>query len=140
MNMHILEWQTKINRESSRSGIRRSQLRTYKLFKTDYVVEDYCKMFIPVSHRSAFSKFRCGVAPIRIETGRFEKLEVSQRLCPFCNFVEDEIHVILHCDAYNDLRNISVTKACSLLPTFNNLTENDQMEFLFSQKKLAIQV
>ena len=96
MNMHILEWQTQINRESSRSGIRRSQLRTYKLFKTDYVVEDYCKMFIPISHRSAFSKFRCGVAPIRIETGRFEKLEVSQRLCPFYNFVEDEIHVILH--------------------------------------------
>ena len=37
MNMHILEWQTQINRESRRSGIGRNKLRTYKLhvFKID---------------------------------------------------------------------------------------------------------
>ena len=76
------------------------------------------------------------MAPIRIETGRFENLEVSQRLCPCCNFVEDEIHVILHCNAYNDLRNILITKTSSLLPTFNNLTENDKMKFLFSHPNM----
>ena len=34
INMHILEWQTQINRESSRSGNGHNKLRTYKLFKT----------------------------------------------------------------------------------------------------------
>ena len=58
-----------------------------------------------ISHRAAFAKFRCGVAPIRIETGRFENLDVNQRPCLFCNVVEDEIHVILDCSAYDDLRN-----------------------------------
>ena len=119
MSLHIREWQIQINRDSSRSGNGRNKLRTYSLFKTDYIVEDYCKLFIPISHRSAFSKFRCGVSPIRIETARFENLEVNQQICPFRNFVEDEIHVILHCNAYNDLRIILITKSSSLLPTFN---------------------
>ena len=54
MNMHISEWQTQINRESSRSGNGRNKLRTYELFKTDDIAEDYCKLFIPISHRSFF--------------------------------------------------------------------------------------
>ena len=137
MDMHSLKWPTQINRESSESGNGRNKLRTRKLCKTDYIAEDYCKSFIPISHRSAISRLRCGVAPIRIETGRFENLEVSQRLCRFCNFVEDEIHVILHCDADNDLRNILITKASSLFPTFNNLTENDKMKFLFSHPNMT---
>ena len=130
------EWQTKINRKSNRSGNGRNKLLTYKLFKTDYIAEDFCKMFIPISHRSAFSKFRCGVAPIRIETVRFVNLEVSQRFCPFCNFVEDEMHVILNCDAYNDLRNTLITMATSLLPTFNNLTGNDKTKISFSHPNM----
>ena len=28
--------------------------------------------YMPLRHRSAFAKFRCGVAPLRIETGRYE--------------------------------------------------------------------
>ena len=42
------------------------------------------------------------------------------------------MHVILHCNAYKDLRNILITKASSLLPTFNNFTENDKMKSLFT--------
>ena len=42
------------------------------------------------------AKFRCGVAPLRIETGRFERLSVEDRLCFHCygdGLVEDELHV-----------------------------------------------
>ena len=46
------------------------------------------------------------VAPIRIETGRFENIDAIQRLCHFCNVIEDEIHVMLECSAYNDLRDV----------------------------------
>ena len=48
------------------------------------------------------------------------------------------MHVILHCNAYNDLRNILITKASSLLPTFNNFTENDKTKFLFSYQSMII--
>ena len=55
-------------------------------------------MFLPRKHRSALSKFRSGVAPLRLETGRYEGLEVDQRICPICHSsVEDEKHVLLHC-------------------------------------------
>ena len=87
---------------------------------------------MPISHRAAFAKFRCGVAPVKIETGRFENLDVNQRLCHFCNVVEDETHVILDCSAYDDLRNNLFIKAVSVLPTFNILDANEKMKFLFT--------
>ena len=71
--------------------------------KTNFVTERYCEMMLPQSHRSALSKFRCGVAPIRKETG-YEGLAESLRICPFCNLVENEIHVLIHCHLYEDLR------------------------------------
>ena len=49
---------------------------------------------MPYSNRSALAKFRCGVAPIRLETGRYERLDVNDRICPICNIgIEDEMHV-----------------------------------------------
>ena len=92
----------------------------------------YCKLLLPLSHRAAFAKFRCGVAPIRIETGRFENLDLSQRLCHFCNVVEDETHVILNCSLYEDLRNVLFSKASLVLPNFNDLNHTEKMSFLFS--------
>ena len=38
-----------------------------------------CQMIMPQSHRSAFAKFRSGVAPLRIETGRCEGLCINDR-------------------------------------------------------------
>ena len=70
-----------------------------KLLKDDYHTEQYCKILMSQSHRAAFAKFRAGVAPLRIETGRYEGLPQSRRVCPFCPaYVEDEYHVIFDCD------------------------------------------
>ena len=63
-------------------------------------------MILPQKHRSSLSKFRSGVASLRKETGRFERIAEEQRVCPFCrNCVENEFHVIMNCDKYNDIRN-----------------------------------
>ena len=60
---------------------------------------------LPKSHRSALAQFRCGTAPIKLETGRYEGLPVNDRICPVCNNdVESELHVILECPLYNDVR------------------------------------
>ena len=61
-----------MNAVTSITGNGRNKLRTYKLFKSEYGVENYCKVLVPFNDRSAFAKFRCGVAPIRLETGRNE--------------------------------------------------------------------
>ena len=62
---------------------------------------------------------RC--SPIRIETGRFENIDVNQRLCHFCNVIENEMHVMLECSAFDDLSDVLFAKAVSLLPTFIDL-------------------
>ena len=79
-------------------------------------------MILPLRHRSAFSKFRLGVAPIRIETGRYEGLREENRICPFCanNIVENELHVILNCEIYKDIRESLFNKALSQNPEFRN--------------------
>lgn len=136
MTEFVAEWHVSINRDSGRSGIGRNKLRTYKLFKSVYETEAYCKLPMPICHRAAYAKFRCGVAPIRIETGRFENLEVAQRLCHFCSEIEDEKHVILNCSAYRDLRNQLFTKASSVLPNFIVLNDNEKISFLFTNQNM----
>jgi len=66
------------------------------------------------------------VAPIRIETGRFEVLREERRLYPFCNVIEDESHFPLDCHLYNDLRTDLYETAIFFLPDFANYdrTEN----------------
>ena len=72
-----------------------NKLRKYQLFKSSCETEKFCQMIMPQSHRSAFAKFRSGVAPLRIETGRYEGLCINDRTCPFCkNCSEDEFHVL----------------------------------------------
>ena len=54
-----------------------SKLRTYRLFKNEYGKENYLLKNIPGKYKSAFAKFRCGVAPLKIETGRYEGIFIQ---------------------------------------------------------------
>ena len=83
MEKHISDWKASITDESGRRGYGRNKLGTYKLFKSEYAVEENCKIVLPQKHRSAFATFRCRVAPLRIESGRYENLEVGDRTCLF---------------------------------------------------------
>ncbi len=103
------KWKTEINRESSHNG--RNKLRTYKMLKQDFGPSEYVNnIFINKRQRSAFAKFRCAVAPIRLEIGRYENQPEehrnSHRLCPMCDsqVIESEIHVLTKCNLYIDLR------------------------------------
>ncbi len=53
-------------------------------------------------HRSLQLKFKLGVLPLAIETGRWKNTPLETRLCKACGkgFLEDEFHFLLHCDAY----------------------------------------
>ena len=57
------------------------------------------------NHRSAFANFRIGIAPLRIETGRYEHLNEERRTCFHCaDTVESEEHVVLDSLLYNHIR------------------------------------
>ena len=69
------------------------------------------------SHRSLLAQLRTGILPLRLETGRFQnirdentghfrKLKVEERVCTLCNLncIEDEIHFVLVCPKYAQIR------------------------------------
>ena len=96
------DWLVSINAPLGNSGRGGNKLRTYCTFKNQFEAEKYCKLILPKRHRSALCKFRCGVAPLRLETGRYEGLPVNRRICPFCfqsgiDTIETEGHVLLVC-------------------------------------------
>lgn len=137
MLSHRNTWQNNINRRVGNGGRGRNKLRHYCQFKLEYSTEHYCTLIMAPKHRAALSKFRYGVAPIRIETGRYENLPELERLCPFCNTVETEIHVLLKCFMYQDIRVSLLSKALTVNPTFNRLSDEEQMYFLLSNKELS---
>ena len=58
------------------------------------------------SLRSFLAQFRCGILPLKVETGRFTGMPLENRLCEFCDRgeIEDEMHFILFCDLYEEPR------------------------------------
>ena len=89
------------------------------------------------AHRSAFAKFRLGVAPLRIETGRYEGLIENERICPFYkNHTEDELHVLFDCFLYNDIRSDVFRNAQFLNTNFNKLVRTEKFKFLFNSPNL----
>ena len=98
-------------------------------------------MLLPLKHRSALAKFCCGVAPIRLETGRYERLAVNNRICPLCNTeVENEIHVLLNCPQYNDIRQTLFDKAKDINNGFPMLSDVNKLNVLLSNCDIVREV
>ena len=68
-------------------------------------------------------KFRCGVVPKRLETGRYERLSENDRVCPLIlDGVEDEKHVLIICPVYTSIRAVlheRATEICNGFPSFD---------------------
>ena len=137
MNIFTEQWHARINSNNSRSGNGGNKLRTYKLFKRKYQTEHYCKIIMPKCHQSAFAKIRCGVAPLRLETGRNEGVPVNERICPFCRvYVENETHVVINCETDECVRESLFQTAVRVCPDFSLLTDEEKMIFLFSNSSM----
>ena len=70
-----------------------------------FMTEPYVCIVAQKKYQSAYAKFRCGVAPIKIETGRYgaNRVPPEERLCMQCSRIEDEFHVIMQCPLYDDV-------------------------------------
>ena len=86
-------------------------------------------------YRSAYAKFRCGVAPIKLETCRcgLNRMPVDQRLCESCNVVEDECDVIMHGSLYYvGIRSQLFTEICNFSDHFPTLSTDVQFSQIMS--------
>ncbi len=79
---------------------------------------------------------RCGVAPIRHETGRYERLTEQERICPVCNMdqIESEIHVMNFCPLYNDIRATLYESALSIDNDCNTYSNMDKFSLLMDNE------
>ena len=103
---------------------------------TTHDTEDYVKNHIMSgTRRSAVAKFRCGVAPLRVETGRYEIIPYDERNCFNCiNVVENEEHVLLECPLYNDIRKELLSRLD--MPWFESLSTSDKVCHLMSNSRI----
>ena len=130
------KWLSDLNRVEGIKGKGGNKLRMYKNFKKVFEQETYLNCIIGRNKKSAYAKFRCGVAPIRIETGRYENLKIEERVCPFCiGIVEDEVHVLTECSLYIDFRDELWKIISESHPLFINLSGVDKYIFMMSAKE-----
>ena len=121
------------------NGPGRNKLRTYRLFKQNVQTEPYLRILYNKKDRSALAKFRAGVAPLHIETGRYTRTPENQRFCFNCHdIVESEEHVLISCDVYNDIRENLFSDASQCNPAFQDMTICDKMCFLLSSEEMCI--
>ncbi len=84
-------------------------------------------------HQS-FPMFRCGTAPLRIETGRYVNIALNDRICQLydCENVEDERPFLMSCIALNyERRNLYIIVSQSITD-FNLLSDEGKFLTLMS--------
>ena len=124
-NAHIARWAQSL--QSS------PKLRTYRLFKDTLEVENYVTLNVSKHERSTMAQFRCGILPLRIETGRYVNEPVDERICTMCDSgqIESEIHFLLDCQLYNELRREIYGNLLSE-NMFSTKTQHEKLKYLLN--------
>ena len=123
-NMYLryeTDWKAHINSNSSK-------LKTYCKIKYSFALENYI-LTKPLRERKYFTKLRISAHKLNIESGRYTipKTPANLRFCPFCpDQVESEMHLVLNCSKYQDLRNDFFNSI-----NYINLPSNDEEKFVF---------
>ena len=109
-------------------------LRTYRLFKKEFVREPYLTLIKKSKYTVAFSQFRAGSHTLEVQRGRYNnpRTPLEERLCSICNQIEDEQHFIMQCKLYSEDRKTLFDKISKLYSPFLYLTSHDQFIFLMS--------
>lgn len=112
------------------------------MFKFNIKQEQYLSMK-NIKLRTTLSKFRLSAHNLEIERGRFKNgkyLPPNQRLCKHCdlNICEDEIHFLLQCPNYTELRSELFTFCMSRNKYFRLYDDMQKFIWLLSSDDLEI--
>jgi hypothetical protein len=121
---HCSKWSTLLQKTP--------KLRTYCLFKHIYCIEPYVSSRLSRKLRSTLARFRTGILPLEIETGRWRGIPECQRICKLCNTqsVESEMHFLLHCPTYDHLRIDYLENVQQCDNTFDSLNDVEKLKLL----------
>ena len=96
-DIYLQEWQEHVNRTSAN--------RLYKHIKREFGFEGYLKTITNEGLRLAVTRICLGSHNFMVERGRWgvPRLDITERVCPECNKIEDEFHCFLECPRFQDL-------------------------------------
>ncbi len=118
------------------------KLRTYKLFKNEFRLENYLLDLKDIRYQISLARFRTSSHRLRIETGRYDKpiTPVENRKCRHCDLdaLEDELHFLLVCPLYSTERRVLIDKCNEFFTDFDTLNNNDKFKLIMGNKDKEI--
>ena len=107
--------------------------------KNGLYVEPYYLEILSRKHRGALAKFRSGTAPIKVETDRYQSLDLGERVCFHCiSCIEDEEHVLMVSPVYDELRLRLISEALLVNPAFEGYSDMQKLCFLLSNSRMVM--
>ena len=100
IDMNWQDWHAKLTEKD--------RFSTYRLFKEDHNREEYLNLITITKFRRAFTRTRLGI--IDINGNKKFRNPLADSKCPFCVNEETELHLILVCPSYDQLRTKYITK------------------------------
>jgi hypothetical protein len=117
---------------------------SYKLF-SDFGFKEYLNILKIKKFRQEFTRLRLSSHKLNIEVGRWHKpnpIPRNERLCTFCNRLEDEFHFLFECKLYTVLRkkylkpvywrHPNILKFTNLMSTKNNEELKNLSVFIYN--------
>ena len=97
-------------------------------------MEPYLYLVKESKYRIAISRLRASTRVLEIERGRYTrpKASLTERLCPFCNVVEDEQHFLLICKIYDQERNRMFSKISRKYENICEIESRSAFKFLLT--------
>ena len=117
-----------------------NKLRTYSTFKSIFKYESYLNIGDQKSRKN-LTRIRVSAHSLNIETqwfnGRNVHIQEEQRTCMCCGTgeKEDELHLIIKCPTYKDLRESMFSKI-ALIVHFHSYSETQKFVWLLSNEDL----
>ena len=128
----------------NQSMMNSSESYIYRELKTSFEYSQHLSLISQPKYRYQFVKFVTRNHKLAVVTGKWHKprpIPYAERLCPVCNVIEDEYHVVLECIRFRQLRKRyipsnfwqrpSMFKLVSLFSTNNANTLQNLAKYLY---------
>lgn len=133
---HEVQWKQNIFDDYSNRTNCKNKLRTYRLFKNNYIFENYLIDVKNSKQRKTLTKLRISAHDLEIERGRYKGKTVEERLCQLCSdgVIEDELHFLTNCERYSSFRLSFYTKMNGLCKNFMGLSDKNKFIWILSNE------
>ena len=99
---------------------------------------------MPRENRRLLAMFRAGSLPLAIETGRYSRPQIplEQRICAHCgkNEIENEMHFLIECSLYDDLRFDFFQLVSSYITNFCLMSREDKFKQIMNCNEMSLSV